>query len=116
MNKLQEWRPRHITKFNRNCSAALRQVLSNMEKIRSTKLQNQKDPEELTQIMNNYRISGFPINLPYTNLTSILEAVYASQVHAIPSPNVEFALAVQIFPYSNTILSVWVYVASLIRK
>ena len=113
---MQEWRPRHNTKFNRFCSLALRQVLNNMEKSRNIKLQNQKDPEELAQFTSNFRISGFPINLPYTNVSSILEAVYASQVHAIPTGDVEFALAVQIFPYPNTILSVWVYVASLIRK
>ena len=114
--KLQEWRPRHNTKFNRFCSLALRQILTNIEKSRGIKLQNQKEPDELSQFTSQYRISGFPINLPYTNLTSILEAVFASQVHAIPSPDVEFALAVQIYPYPNTILSVWVYVASLIRK
>ena len=31
-------------------------------------------------------------------------------------PGVEFALAVHVEPYPNTVMSVWVYVASMVRK
>jgi coiled-coil and C2 domain-containing protein 2A len=117
-DKLTSWRPRHITKIHRYVSGALRQILSTMEKRSNhiDSLANQKEPEELEQYLKTYRISGFPINVPYTNMNQIFEAVYATQVHSLPTNDVEFALAVCVVPYPNTILSVWIYIASLIRK
>lgn len=112
--KLQEWRPRHITKYNRYGSSALRALLTTMEKNRNQLIQ--QEPEELKQLESSFRISGFPINLPYTNLSDICEAVRATQVHAIPTNECEFALGVHVFPYPNTIMSVWVYIAVLTRK
>jgi coiled-coil and C2 domain-containing protein 2A len=112
--KLEEWRPRHITKLNRYGCTALRQILTRIEKAEDDVINS--EPEELVQILNSYRLSGFPINLPYTKLSAIFDAVYATQVHALPSSDIEFALAARIHPYPNNILSVWVYVASLVRK
>lgn len=85
-----------------------------MEKSRDDPINS--EPNELAQTLNSYRMSGFPINLSYTNTTAIFDAVYAANVHTLPTSDVEFALAVHIYPYPNTILSVWVYVASLVRK
>ena len=60
-------------------------------------------------------MSGFPINMPFTEIDPIIEAVYATGVHAQESSDVEYALAVYVHPYPNSVLSVWVYVASLNR-
>lgn len=114
--KLQEWRPRHITKYNRYGCSALRAILSTMEKSRNLPIENQTEPEELKQLESTFRISGFPINLPYTNMNDICEAVKATQVHAIPTSECEFALGVNVYPYPNTIMSIWVYIAVLTRK
>jgi coiled-coil and C2 domain-containing protein 2A len=59
---------------------------------------------------------GFPINLPYTNMEAIIEAMKATGVHYNESSDVEFALAVYIHPFPNNVLSVWVYVASLVKR
>jgi len=112
--KLQEWRPRHLTKFNRYGCSALRLILNKIEENRNTLTLD--DPEELKQLEASYRISGFPINLPYTNMTAIYEAVQATQVHAMPTSEMEYALAVHIAPYPNTIMAVWIYIAVLTRK
>ena len=61
------------------------------------------------------QVSGFPINMPFTEMGPIVETVYATGVHAQESSDVEFALAVYVHPYPNSVLSVWVYVASLLR-
>ena len=61
-------------------------------------------------------MSGFPINMPYTEMAPLVEAVYATGVHNNETNDVEFAVAVHIHPYPNSILSVWIYVASLVRK
>uniref|UniRef100_A0A3B3VBJ1 Coiled-coil and C2 domain containing 2A n=1 Tax=Poecilia latipinna TaxID=48699 RepID=A0A3B3VBJ1_9TELE len=60
-------------------------------------------------------ISGFPLHLPFSEVGPIIEAVHSTGVHNIHSSNVEFALAVYIHPYPNNVLSVWVYLASLVR-
>ncbi len=114
--KIQEWRPRHITKYNRYGCSALRAILSTMEKTRNLPIEKQTEPEELKQLETTFRISGFPINLPYTNMNDIFEAVKATQVHAVPTSDCEFALGVNVYAYPNTIMSVWVYIAILTRK
>ncbi len=61
-------------------------------------------------------MSGFPINMQYTGeLDPVVEAVYATGVHTNDTNDVEFAMAVYIHPYPNSVLSVWIYVASLLR-
>lgn len=62
------------------------------------------------------QFSGFPLHMPYSEVKPLIEAVYSTGVHNIDAPNVEFALAVYIHPYPKNVLSVWIYVASLIRN
>jgi coiled-coil and C2 domain-containing protein 2A len=114
--KIQEWRPRYITKWNRYASTSLRQILTRMEKSQRDVAQLNAEPDELAQILSSYRMTGFPLNLPYSNINDIVDTVYATQVHSAPSSDIEHALAVHIHEYPNTVLSVWVYVATLSRK
>lgn len=71
---------------------------------------------ELESTFSAYKVSGFPINMPYNEINPIVDAVFSTRVHAHDTSDVEFALAVYIHPYPNDVLSVWVYVASLIRS
>uniref|UniRef100_G3PLT2 Coiled-coil and C2 domain containing 2A n=1 Tax=Gasterosteus aculeatus TaxID=69293 RepID=G3PLT2_GASAC len=61
------------------------------------------------------QISGFPLHLPFSEIRPIVEAVHSTGVHNVHASNVEFALAVYVHPYPNNVLSVWVYLASLMR-
>uniref|UniRef100_A0A8C6RJ87 Coiled-coil and C2 domain containing 2B n=1 Tax=Nannospalax galili TaxID=1026970 RepID=A0A8C6RJ87_NANGA len=61
------------------------------------------------------KVAGFPIQMPYTDVQSIIDAVYQTGIHSSEFPMMEFALAVYIHPYPNNILSVWVYLVSLAR-
>ncbi|XP_056411152.1 coiled-coil and C2 domain-containing protein 2A [Hyla sarda] len=113
--KIMEWRPRHPTRWNRYCTSTLRQFLPLLE-------QNQgKDVEEdhraeLQRQLGDYRFSGFPINMAFSDVRPLIEAVYSTGVHNNEVPSVEFALAVYVHPYPKSIYSVWIYVASLIRN
>uniref|UniRef100_A0A8D0GHD1 Coiled-coil and C2 domain containing 2B n=1 Tax=Sphenodon punctatus TaxID=8508 RepID=A0A8D0GHD1_SPHPU len=60
------------------------------------------------------QVTGYPIQMPYIDLQSISEAVYQTDIHSSEVPNTEFALAVHIHPYPNNILSVWIYLVSLV--
>ncbi|XP_044276638.1 protein CC2D2B [Varanus komodoensis] len=61
------------------------------------------------------QVTGFPIQMPYLDMKSITEAVYQTGIHSSEVPNTEFALAVYIHPYPNTMLSVWIYLVSLVH-
>ena len=59
---------------------------------------------------------GFPLHFSYSDLETITEAVKATGVHRDRDPGVEFSLAVLVEPYPGSVMSVWVYVASMVRK
>uniref|UniRef100_A0A665VXR8 Coiled-coil and C2 domain containing 2A n=1 Tax=Echeneis naucrates TaxID=173247 RepID=A0A665VXR8_ECHNA len=112
--KIMEWRPHHPTRWNRYCTTTLKHFLPKLEQTRG-----RDDAEEhrleLQSLLGDIRISGFPLHLPFSEIRPIIEAVYSTGVHNVHASNVEFALAVYVHPYPNSILSVWVYVASLAR-
>ncbi|KAI5775607.1 CC2D2A [Gulo gulo luscus] len=113
--KIMDWRPRHLTRWNRYCTSALRHFLPVLERSRGEDVEDDHRAELLKQL-GDYRFSGFPLHMPYSELKPLIEAVYSTGVHNIDVPNVEFALAVYIHPYPKNVLSVWIYVASLIRN
>ncbi len=61
-------------------------------------------------------MTGFPLNMPFTDFESITEAVFATGVHLSEDKKVEFALAVHVHPYPCNIFSVWIYVSALTRN
>ncbi|XP_036185045.1 coiled-coil and C2 domain-containing protein 2A isoform X5 [Myotis myotis] len=113
--KVMDWRPRHLTRWNRYCTSTLRHFLPLLESSRGEEAEEDHRAELLRQL-GDYRFSGFPLHMPYSELKPLIEAVYSTGVHNIDVPNVEFALAVYIHPYPRNVLSVWIYVASLIRN
>ncbi|KAK2835891.1 hypothetical protein Q5P01_016375 [Channa striata] len=112
--KIMEWRPRHPTRWNRYCTTILKQFLPKLE-LSGGRDVAEGHRHELQSLLGKNRISGFPIHLPFSEVRPIVEAVYSTGVHNVQASNVEFALAVYVHPYPNNVLSVWVYLASLIR-
>ncbi|XP_059197951.1 coiled-coil and C2 domain-containing protein 2A isoform X1 [Centropristis striata] len=112
--KIMEWRPRHPTRWNRFCTTTLKQFLPKLE-LDGGRDMAEGHRHELQSLLGDNRISGFPLNLPFSEIRPIIEAVYSTGVHNVQASNVEFALAVYVHPYPNNVLSVWVYLASLIR-
>nr|XP_004656124.2 coiled-coil and C2 domain-containing protein 2A isoform X2 [Jaculus jaculus] len=113
--KIMDWRPRHLTRWNRYCTSTLRHFLPLLESSQGDDVEDEHRAELLKQL-GDYRFSGFPLHMPYSEVKPLIEAVYSTGVHNIDVPNVEFALAVYIHPYPKNVLSVWIYVASLIRN
>ena len=71
---------------------------------------------ELQRIMTSHKICGFPLHFAFADIDQLSEAVLATGVHLNREPGVEFALAVHVEPYPASVMSVWVYVASLVRR
>lgn len=114
--KLQEWRKHKRTRFYRYSVSVLRDILAEMEKNKEMRDDQTIIDARLADLLKSYRVSGFPLNMPYTSMDAILEAVHATQVHAIPSNDIEYIIAVNIIPYPNTVLSVWIYIAVLSKR
>ncbi|KAJ7324123.1 hypothetical protein JRQ81_017143 [Phrynocephalus forsythii] len=112
-NKMMEWRSQHPTRWHRQCTSVLRQILPKLE-FRNGHVPKEKE-DNLENFQEHYWVTGFPIQMPYLDVESITEAVYQTGIHSSEVPNTEFALAVYIHPYPNNILSVWIYLVSLIR-
>ncbi|XP_043080753.1 coiled-coil and C2 domain-containing protein 2A isoform X3 [Puntigrus tetrazona] len=111
--KIMDWRPRHPTRWNRYCISTLRQFLPKLE-LSGGREVAEEHRLELQSLLGEYRISGFPLHLPFSEIRPIVEAVHSTGVHKVEAPNVEFALAVHVHPYPGDVLSVWVYIASLV--
>ncbi|XP_051679079.1 protein CC2D2B isoform X2 [Oryctolagus cuniculus] len=112
--KMMEWRPKHPTRWNRQCTSILRQILPKLEFGTGSFVSPEED-SDFERLLQFYWITGFPIQMPYTDVQSVIDAVYQTGIHSSEFPQTEFALAVYIHPFPNNILSVWVYLASLSR-
>ncbi|XP_055044610.2 coiled-coil and C2 domain-containing protein 2A isoform X1 [Misgurnus anguillicaudatus] len=111
--KIMEWRPRHPTRWNRFCISTLRQFLPKLE-LSGGREVAEEHRLELQSLLGEYRISGFPLHLPFSEIRPIIEAVHSTGVHNADAPNTEFALAVYVHAYPSNVLAVWVYIASLV--
>uniref|UniRef100_G3T2U8 Coiled-coil and C2 domain containing 2B n=1 Tax=Loxodonta africana TaxID=9785 RepID=G3T2U8_LOXAF len=112
--KMMEWRPKQPTRWNRQCTSILRQMLPKLELGTGTFVSSEEE-SEFERLLQFYWVAGFPIQMPYIDVQSVIDAVYQTGIHSSEFPRTEFALAVYIHPYPNNILSVWVYLASLAR-
>ncbi|XP_006735795.2 protein CC2D2B [Leptonychotes weddellii] len=110
--KMMEWRPKQPTRWNRQCTYILRKILPKLE-LGTGSFVSSEEESEFERLLQFYWVTGFPIQMPYTDVQSIIDAVYQTGIHSSEFPQTEFALAVYIHPYPNNVLSVWVYLASL---
>nr|XP_021410039.1 coiled-coil and C2 domain-containing protein 2A isoform X4 [Lonchura striata domestica] len=114
-DKIMEWRPMRPTRWNRYCTSTLRNFLPLLEQNQGKDIEDDHQAE-LQKQLGDYRVSGFPIHMPYSEVRPLIEAVHSTGVHTIDVSNVEFALAVYIHAYPQNVLSIWIYVASLVRN
>ncbi|KAM6182264.1 protein CC2D2B [Erethizon dorsatum] len=110
--KIMEWRPKHPTRWNRQCTSILRQILPKLE-LGTESPVSAEEESEFERLLQFYWVTGFPIQMPYTDIQAVIDAVYQTGIHSSEFPETEFALAVYIHPYPSNILSVWVYLVSL---
>ncbi|XP_072413129.1 coiled-coil and C2 domain-containing protein 2A-like [Chiloscyllium punctatum] len=111
-NKIMEWRAHHPTRWNRYCTGVFQNFLPLLEQNLGRSV-SEEQSTGLESLLKEFKVSGFPMHMRYSNLQAIFDKVYSTGIHNIEIPNVEFAVAVYVYPYPNNVLSVWVYVASL---
>ena len=112
------------TTMNFQGNAILRKLLPGLESTKGgLNLQTEgsnaiatEHMNELQRIMSSHKMCGFPLHFSFTDIDQITEAMIATGVHLNREDGVEFALAVHVEPYPCTAMSVWIYVASLVRR
>ncbi|KAI8925641.1 hypothetical protein BC831DRAFT_263275 [Entophlyctis helioformis] len=117
--KVEEWRHGRVTRWNRMCSRTFKALMARFEpdtisgiSIASTLEQS----PELAAIGNVYRLTGFPLNAPFTDTAAACAMVHNTAVHSNYSPGVEFAVAVTCVGWPGRFVSLWIYIASLVRQ
>ncbi|XP_060655942.1 LOW QUALITY PROTEIN: coiled-coil and C2 domain-containing protein 2A [Drosophila nasuta] len=117
MKKIAAWRSTRKTIWNRAFQTRLQRILKDMENLATYSGSRYDEPaysEELEREYPNFRLYGFTINFPYTNLTAISERIRTTCIHYNNNALVEFCVAVHVKAYANDVLSVWVFLLSIV--
>ena len=75
-----------------------------------------RDSSEMASIARVYKMNGHPINVTYTDVASLLSVIHNTDMHSAITSGVEFALAIHCHGYPGKFVSVWVFLASLVRS
>lgn len=108
------WR-RSATSFRSDVGNRVTLILEKLEQARVEGQQIEHVDSVLPETVTKTRkVFGFPLHFPFTNVQNVLDAIEATEIHRNRNPRVEFALGVRVFPYPGGLLSVWVFVCSLV--
>ncbi|RKO85860.1 hypothetical protein BDK51DRAFT_34945, partial [Blyttiomyces helicus] len=116
VSAVEEWRSFTLTRWNRLTSRMLHPLLVHLEKTLLTTSefthgQLLSASKELETTRSVYSLFGSPLNMPFTDIRAVLDAVHATDVHGCAADRCEFALAVHVRGYPGGVASVWVWVA-----
>ncbi|KAH8299484.1 hypothetical protein KR044_001785 [Drosophila immigrans] len=117
MKKIAAWRSTRKTIWNRAFQTRLQKILKDMENLATSSGSRYDEPaysEELEREYPNFRLYGFTVNFSYTNLAAVSERIRTTCIHYNNNALVEFCVAVHIKAYANDVLSVWVFLLSIV--
>ncbi|KAG8468305.1 hypothetical protein KFE25_013388 [Diacronema lutheri] len=112
---IEERRGSRPTDWNNNMRRILKTILVRLEVDAREGVTSKPDElrAELAQTLQSYAVVGFPLNVTWTDIKQVIEAVDATDIHNSSGKELKFALTVHVVAYPNSIYSVWVYVAAL---
>ncbi|XP_053696405.1 coiled-coil and C2 domain-containing protein 2A [Sabethes cyaneus] len=113
IKKIGVWRTHRRTIWNRYVSEQLKNVLPSLELDACLDTNADRHLEVFSQLLAPYKVNGFPVNLPYTNLSAIVAHVKSTGIHLNSDNRAEFALGLYIKDYPSNIYSVWIFLVSL---
>ncbi|XP_058450036.1 coiled-coil and C2 domain-containing protein 2A [Malaya genurostris] len=116
IKKIAFWRTHRKTIWNRYVSDQLKHILPSFEIDACLETKTDHQLELLNQLFPSFKINGFPINLPYINLSTIVAKIKGTGIHLNSENKVEFALGVYVKDYPNNVYSVWIFLISLTPK
>ncbi|EDV54926.2 uncharacterized protein Dere_GG21793 [Drosophila erecta] len=117
MKKISAWRTTRKTIWNRAFQPRLQRILCDMENLSTFSRGRYDEPifsEQLEREFPNYRLYGFTLNFAYTNLAAISERIRTTCIHYNHDASVEFCVAVHLHAHANDVLSVWLFLLSMV--
>lgn len=115
MKKFITWRMERKTVWNKRYTELMQEILKELEEDRCFGVEQKTYTTKLIEsAQSKYRMSGYPINMPYVSISKIIERVKATEIYLNSDAKVEFALAVHIQSYPMNIFSVWIFILTLI--
>ncbi|KAH8314556.1 hypothetical protein KR059_012669 [Drosophila kikkawai] len=117
MKKISAWRSTRKTVWNRAFQPRLQEILSDMESLATFSRGRYDEPvysEQLEREYPNYRLYGFTLNFAYTNLAAISERIRTTCIHYNNDASVEFCVAVHLHAHVNDVISVWLFLMSMV--
>jgi hypothetical protein len=105
------------TKWNKSCSKVFEIALPALEERKQGKKSSSLNAffTEIKKLQTVYKIKSFSLNKPFTCIEDVRDDVLNTDMFQSADQNTEFALAVHCYPYSNNVISLWVYVGVLTR-
>ena len=112
---IEKRRGRFVTKWNRHASLILESVVPKLELTKQSNQSFQEFPE-LKRLQNEFHVSGLTVNLSFTDMEAIEDAVLKTDLHANQDRAAEFALVTHCYGYCQNVVSVWVYFCCVLPK
>ncbi|KAK4315922.1 hypothetical protein Pmani_012883 [Petrolisthes manimaculis] len=113
---IMKWRPDRRTVWNRHAISVLRGLVGSLEEGRAAGHHISPDLSKMASLMASHKVCGVCVQQGYSGTPGLVEAVHSTGIHLTHHPDAEFALAVHIVPYPAALASIWIYVASLIKR
>ncbi|KXS14582.1 hypothetical protein M427DRAFT_498440 [Gonapodya prolifera JEL478] len=117
--KLESWRtPRHTTRWNRLISRAASTHLAKLEldhTAGTTSGAASLRGEIAGWAASGYTVRGLVVHQAWSDIKSVVDAVWNTGVGEADDEGVEFALSVHAAGYPGGVVSVWVFVANFIQ-
>lgn len=113
-DSMRGWR-RCATSFRSDVGVQLTLIVEKLEQARlegrPTSSVESCLPESITKMRTAF---GFSLHIPFTNVGEILSRIESTEIHRNKNPQVEFGIGVRVFAYPSGLLSVWVFLCSLV--
>ena len=116
MRSMRRWRAKFgSTRFNKTVGRKLKTLLDDLEKARLGEVEVSEEMHAVTlrEVMSSSDMYGHPLNMTFTEIDDVIQRVKNTDIHLMQRNNIQFAIAVGVFPYVCGVNSVWVYVAAI---
>ncbi|XP_045464797.1 coiled-coil and C2 domain-containing protein 2A isoform X2 [Harmonia axyridis] len=104
-------RPLNRTIWNKRVSNVVKNNIHLLDYVSMHGRTNQEISIELIRNISEYNVCGYILNVPYTNISTIIKKVKMYGVYFQEGTDVEFSLAVQVEAQPAFIASVWIFLA-----
>ena len=127
---LKSWREElkmssmRYTRIDLSASQALSKILEVFESSKvgdndgseNTFLEAVYSNGRLKGILDTKNVHGIPVNLPFSDMRTVLEEVKATGVYFSNDSQARFAVAARVFPLPCNVYSVWVYILRMAAR